>query len=166
MLPDDLLEPARRVLDAYRGKGWRLGTAESCTGGLVAAALTAVPGSADVVERGLVTYTNAAKTDLLGVPADLFARVGAVSGEVAAAMAAGLLARAPVDAAVAVTGIAGPGGGSAEKPVGLVYIAAGVRGGEPKVQRFRFDGDRDTVRAESVRAALAMLRDAAGPGAA
>lgn len=164
MLPERLLGPARSVLEIYRDKGWRAGTAESCTGGLVAAALTAVPGSSDVVERGLVTYTNAAKADLLDVSEDLFAEVGAVSQEVAEAMLHGLLARAPVDAGVAVTGVAGPGGGTAEKPVGLVFIAAGARTGTPQVQRFLFEGDRDAVRLESVRAALDMLRDAAQQG--
>lgn len=165
MLPDErLLGPARSVLEMYRAKGWRAGTAESCTGGLVSAALTAVPGSSDVLERGLVTYTNAAKVDLLDVPTDLFPRVGAVSQEVADAMLRGLLARAPVDAGVAVTGIAGPGGGTAEKPVGLVYIAAGAQPGAPRVQQFLFEGDRDTVRRESVRAALEMLRDVADQG--
>lgn len=164
MLPERLLGPARSVLEIYRNKGWRAATAESCTGGLVAAALTAVPGSSEVLERGLVTYTNAAKADLLGVPEGHFARVGAVSQDVADAMLRGLLARAPVDAGVAVTGIAGPGGGTPAKPVGLVYIAAGAQTGAHRVQQFLFEGDRDTVRLESVRTALEMLRDAADQG--
>jgi nicotinamide-nucleotide amidase len=164
MLDERLLGPARDVLRIYRDMGWRLATAESCTGGLIAAALTAVPGSSDVVERGLVTYTNAAKTECLGVDNGLFASVGAVSQDVAAAMAEGAVARAPVDAAVAVTGVAGPGGGTEAKPVGLVYIAVATRNGSARVEQHLFDGDRDMVRTESVRAALAMLRDAASTG--
>src|SRR5271154_951640 len=113
---------AMTVLDACRIARLTLATAESCTGGMVAAALTDIAGSSDVVERGFVTYSNAAKTELLGVPAALIIRAGAVSEEVARAMASGALDHAPVALAVAVTGIAGPGGGTAEKPVGLVHF--------------------------------------------
>ena len=120
---------AQQVLERCRAGKLMLATAESCTGGMIAAALTDIAGSSDVVERGFVTYSNEAKTEMLGVPADLIERVGAVSEEVAQAMAAGALAHAPVDLAIAVTGIAGPGGGSAEKPVGLVYLGIARRRG-------------------------------------
>jgi nicotinamide-nucleotide amidase len=115
---------AEQVLDACRARGLKLAIAESCTGGLVAAALTSIAGSSDVVERGFVTYSNEAKTDMLMVDADLIARAGAVSKEVALAMAAGALAHSRASVSVAVTGIAGPGGGTPDKPVGLVHFAA------------------------------------------
>src|ERR1700685_1989219 len=118
----DIQSLAMAVLDACRRAHLTLATAESCTGGMVAAALTDIAGSSDVVERGFVTYSNAAKNELVGVPADLIERHGAVSAEVAAAMAEGALAHAPVDLAVSVTGIAGPGGATPTKPVGLVYL--------------------------------------------
>jgi nicotinamide-nucleotide amidase len=118
----ETLTLAQSVLDACRARGWHLATAESCTGGLVAGALTAIAGSSDVVERGFVAYSNEAKAELLGVPAETIAAHGAVSAETAAAMAQGAVARAPVDLAVSVAGVAGPGGGSAEKPVGLVIF--------------------------------------------
>ena len=121
-------DAARRVLDAARARGVRIATAESCTGGLVAGALTAIAGSSDVVEAGVVTYSNAAKTALLGVPADLIARHGAVSAQTARAMAQGALERTGADLSVAVTGIAGPGGGTPDKPVGLVYFATAMNG--------------------------------------
>jgi nicotinamide-nucleotide amidase len=122
MIDDTDLALATQVLDACRAQRLMLATAESCTGGLVAAALTAIAGSSDVVERGFVTYSNAAKTELLGVPAPLIADKGAVSAEVAAAMAEGAAARARVGLAVSVTGIAGPGGATPGKPVGLVHF--------------------------------------------
>ena len=115
---------AERVLAACRARGWTLATAESCTGGLVAGALTEIAGSSDVVDRGFVTYSNAAKMEMLGVPEATLAEFGAVSRQTAEAMAKGALERAGVDLAVSITGIAGPGGGSAEKPVGLVYLTA------------------------------------------
>src|SRR3974377_497249 len=114
---------AKRLLDLYRGRGMRVATAESCTGGLVAAALTAVPGSSDVFECSFVTYSNDAKQKLLGVAAATLRRYGAVSAETASAMARGALQRSGADCAVSITGIAGPGGGSKEKPIGLVYFA-------------------------------------------
>ena len=120
--------------------------------GLVAGALTAIAGSSDVVERGFVTYSNEAKSELLGVPAETIAAHGAVSAETAAAMAEGAVARAPVDLAVSVTGVAGPGGGSAEKPVGLVIIGLARRGGPCRTERHIFAGDRSAVR----RAALCI----------
>ena len=149
------------VLEAGRKAGMKLATAESCTGGMVAAALTDVAGSSDVVERGFVTYSNAAKQELLGVPADLIARVGAVSDEVARAMAEGALARAPADLAVAVTGIAGPGGATPSKPVGLVHFAVARRGRPTRHERQVFAGDRAAIRQAAVARALDLLLDAA-----
>jgi nicotinamide-nucleotide amidase len=153
---------AEAVLAACRGRGLTLATAESCTGGMVAAALTDIAGSSDVVERGLVTYSNAAKSALLGVPPALIAQHGAVSAEVAAAMAAGALQHAPVDLAVAITGIAGPGGGSTEKPVGLVWFGSGRRGGAIATEHHVFPGDRAQVRLAATRRALELLLAAAG----
>ncbi len=147
---------AEAVLNACRGKGLKLATAESCTGGMVAAALTDIAGSSDVVERGYVTYSNEAKSSLLGVPMALIARHGAVSGEVAAAMAAGALGLSPVDLAVAVTGIAGPGGGSAAKPVGLVWFGV-ARRGKTATESHVFPGDRAAVRIAATRRALELL---------
>jgi nicotinamide-nucleotide amidase len=138
-----------------------LATAESCTGGMIAAALTDIAGSSDVVERGFVTYSNQAKTDLLGVSPALLAAHGAVSAEVAEAMAQGALQHAPVDLAVAVTGIAGPGGGSAAKPVGLVHFGIARRGGAVATEHHVFPGDRAAVREATVRRALELLLDAA-----
>ena len=120
---------AKQVLELCRARGMRVATAKSCTGGLVAAALTAIAGSSDVVECGFVTYSNAAKQKLLGVPAATLLRYGAVSGETAAAMAKGALKRSDADFAVSITGIAGPGGGSKQKPIGLVHFAAASRDG-------------------------------------
>jgi nicotinamide-nucleotide amidase len=159
--PAELDDLATEVLDSYRRLGWRLATAESCTGGLVAAHLTEIPGSSDVVERGFVVYSNAAKVDLLGVPPEVLETQGAVSSETAAAMAEGALARSRAHVAVAVTGIAGPGGGSPGKPVGLVFFARAQRGAEPHTERHIFAGDRRAVRQASVRAALRLLRSAA-----
>jgi nicotinamide-nucleotide amidase len=152
-----------RVLDTARSRRLKIATAESCTGGLVAAALTAVAGSSDVFERGFVTYSNAAKAELLGVPADIIAVHGAVSGETAQAMAHGALAHSRADLAVAITGVAGPGGDTADKPVGLVHFAAAARDGR-LVHRERRFGDigRGEVRAKSVTEALLMLAELAG----
>lgn len=148
---------AETVLDLCRRRGWKLATAESCTGGMIAAALTDIAGSSDVVERGFVTYSNQAKTDLLGVPGPLIAQYGAVSQPVAAAMVSGALLNAPVDLAVSVTGVAGPGGGSAEKPVGLVHFGAARKGGPVKTEHHVFSGDRDQVRALATQRALELL---------
>lgn len=158
-------EPAVLALaDALRARGWRMATAESCTGGLIAAACTAVAGSSDWFERGFVTYSNAAKIELLGVDAALIAAHGAVSEPVARAMAAGALARAPVHLAVAVTGIAGPGGAVPGKPVGTVWLAwADARGVGARL--LQFEGDRATVRGRTVAAALERLIQSAGEGA-
>jgi len=149
---------ARRVLDLCRARGLRVVTAESCTGGLVAGALTEIAGSSDVVDRGFVTYSNAAKEAMLGVPASMLERHGAVSSQTAAAMVKGALKSSLADIAVSITGIAGPGGGSKEKPVGLVYFAAARRGGRRLAQR-RLYGKigRSRVRALSVVQALTMI---------
>jgi nicotinamide-nucleotide amidase len=154
-----LMAEAAAVLAACRAHKITLATAESCTGGLIAGCLTDVPGSSDVVDRGFVAYSNAAKTELLGVPAALIATHGAVSAAVARAMAEGALAHAPVQVAVAATGIVGPGGGTAAKPVGLVHLAC-ARSGKATIERECRFGDvgRNQVRRESVAAALAMLR--------
>jgi nicotinamide-nucleotide amidase len=155
-----ILDLARAVLEAARAKRVLVATAESCTGGLVAAALTEIAGSSDVVDRGFVTYSNAAKAALLGVPEPLLARHGAVSEAVARAMAEGALARSLAGAAVAVTGIAGPGGGSPAKPVGRVHVAVAARGGATAhVQLDLGDIGRGAVRAATVRRALELLRD-------
>ena len=152
-----LLDAAEALLGAARGRGLKIATAESCTGGLIAALLTEIAGSSDVFERGFVTYSNDAKRELLGVPEELLTTHGAVSAPVARAMAAGALKHARADIAVAVTGIAGPGGGTAEKPVGLVHIAA-ARGGDTRAEEHRFgDLGREQVRLRTVEAALGLL---------
>lgn len=154
----DLLAPAADLVARCKDLGLKIATAESCTGGLVAGALTGVPGSSAVVDRGFVTYANAAKVELLGVPETLIATHGAVSEPVAIAMAEGALARSDADITVAVTGIAGPGGGSDEKPVGLVHFAAARKGGTTRHHVHSFeDLGRDSIRYASVREALAML---------
>ena len=138
--------------------GLTLATAESCTGGLVAAAITDVPGASAVMERGFVTYSNEAKTELLGVAPELIEEVGAVSAEVAAAMVSGALQRSPADLAVAVTGVAGPDGGTAEKPVGLVHLAAARRDGETAAIERRYGNiGRDGARRAAVVDALRLL---------
>ncbi len=149
---------AAALLDACRAAGVRLATAESCTGGLIAGALTDPAGASDVFDRGFVTYSNEAKVSVLGVDPALIAAHGAVSGPVARAMAEGALARSDAGRAVAVTGIAGPGGGSDEKPVGLVHFALAVRGGSTRADRAVFPGDRAAVRAATVRHALDLIR--------
>ena len=145
---------------ALRAKGWRMATAESCTGGLIAAACTALAGSSDWFERGFVTYSNEAKNEMLGVDAALIQRVGAVSEEVARAMVTGALAHARVDLAVAVTGIAGPGGAVPGKPVGTVWLAWGTAAAVHAV-RLQLGGDRDAVRGATVAAALKKALEAA-----
>ncbi|MDE2229803.1 MAG: CinA family protein [Alphaproteobacteria bacterium] len=152
---------AETVLARCRARHWLIGVAESCTGGMVTAALTDIPGSSDVVDRGFVTYSDRAKAELLGVPVPILVEHGAVSAETAGAMAQGMLAKSKVDLAVAVTGIAGPGGGSAAKPVGLVWFGVAWRGAEPRVERQIFAGDRAAVRAAATRRALALLAEAA-----
>jgi nicotinamide-nucleotide amidase len=158
VIDDDLRKSAKRVLDLCRARGLRVATAESCTGGLVAAALTEIAGSSDVVECGFVTYSNEAKAALLGVPALTLERHGAVSEETATAMAAGALQHSRADVSVAITGIAGPGGGSKQKPVGLVHFAAASRDGRRLARRRLFGKiGRRRVRLGSVAEALALL---------
>ena len=160
MFDPETLALAEEVLALCRARNWHLATAESCTGGLVAAALTAIAGSSDVVERGFVTYSNAAKTEMLGVPVALIDTHGAVSGPVAAAMAEGALAHAPVNLAVSVTGIAGPGGATPGKPVGLVWFGLARRGAPVGTEHHIFTGDRSAVRRAAVVRALALLAGA------
>jgi nicotinamide-nucleotide amidase len=162
MLPQSTLDAARDLLALMEGRAMTLATAESCTGGLIAAALTAIPGSSAVVTRGYVTYSNEAKQEMLGVPAEALARVGAVSEEVARAMAEGALRASGADLALSCTGIAGPGGATPGKPVGLVFIGGGRRGGGTQVLRRVFPGDRGAVRAATVAEALALARDLIG----
>jgi nicotinamide-nucleotide amidase len=160
--PAASIELARRVLGACERRGWHLATAESCTGGLIIGCLTEIPGSSSVVVRGYVTYDNRAKMEVLGVPAALFERVGAVSEEVARAMAEGALGRAGVDLAIAVTGIAGPGGATPTKPVGLVHLAV-ARNGAPTLHAHAvFPGDRAAIRLATVDAALELTLRALG----
>jgi nicotinamide-nucleotide amidase len=163
MFCETLLASARQTLAEARARGLRLVTAESCTGGLIAALLTEIPGSSDVVERGFVTYSNEAKEDLLGVSGDLIRQYGAVSEPVARAMAEGALKHSLAQVAVAVTGIAGPGGGTAEKPVGLVYVAALRLDRAAIVKELRLgDIGRDEVRSRTVAEALILLRTLLG----
>jgi len=144
--------------DTLRARGERLVTAESCTGGLIAAACTSVAGSSDWFERALVSYSNEAKTELLGVPPELLLAHGAVSEPVARAMAEGALARAPADWSIAVTGIAGPGGAVPGKPVGTVWLALAQRGGATEAERLQLAGDRSAVREQTVVHALQRLQ--------
>lgn len=163
LIADDIRTRAAELVDRARARYLTLAAAESCTGGLIAAALTAVPGASDVFERGFVTYSNAAKTAMLDVPEELIARRGAVSMDVALAMAEGALKRSPADVAVAVTGIAGPSGGTEVKPVGLVHVAAARRGGARLHEECRFgDIGRDAVREATVRRALELAARAVG----
>lgn len=162
MFPDDIQALARQVIDRARARGLMIATAESCTGGLVAGALTDIAGSSAAVERGFVTYSNAAKASMLGVPMDLIDAHGAVSEPVARAMAEGALARSEAAVVVSVTGVAGPGGGSAEKPVGLIHFAAAGPDGLIHVERRFGDRGRLTIRLESVRVALTLLLNRIG----
>ena len=156
MFDPKTLELATAVLDACRQRGWRLATAESCTGGLVAAALTAIPGSSDVVDRGFVTYSNRAKMELLGVPATILSEHGAISAETALAMATGAIARASVDLAVSISGLAGPGGGGVEKPVGLIHFGVATKNVGRNERRI-FPGDRTEIRRAAMMRALDFL---------
>ena len=156
MLPDATLDQARDVLASLEARGLTLATAESCTGGLIAAALTAIAGSSSVVMAGFVTYSNAAKMRMVGVGEATLAAHGAVSEPVAHEMAEGALREAGVDVALSCTGIAGPGGATPGKPVGLVFIGCARRGGATVVERHVFPGDRTSVRALTVAAALRL----------
>jgi nicotinamide-nucleotide amidase len=156
--PPDLKDSASRLLAAVRAKGLKIVTAESCTGGLIVSLLTEIAGSSDVVERGYVTYSNAAKTECLGVPADLIECHGAVSREVAEGMAEGAIRHSHADLSIAVTGIAGPGGGTSQKPVGLVHLATHRKGHVTRHRECRFgDIGRTAVRLATIREALHML---------
>jgi nicotinamide-nucleotide amidase len=159
IFPAPLIARATALLELCRARGLKIATAESCTGGLVAALLTEIPGSSDVVERGFVTYSNEAKRELLGVAESTLARYGAVSEPTAREMAAGALRASRAQIAVSITGVAGPGGGSVEKPVGLVHFAcAGPRTRLIAVERRFGDLGRSAIRLASVEEALAMLK--------
>jgi len=162
MLPAGTLDAARALLAEMEARRLTLATAESCTGGLIAAALTAIAGSSAVVTRGYVTYSNEAKAAMLGVPPELFGTVGAVSEEVARAMAEGTLRESGADMALSCTGIAGPGGATPGKPVGLVFIGCATTGAPTRVARHVFPGDRAAVRAATVAEALAVAREYMG----
>lgn len=156
--PDRLTRQAAALIDFCRTRKLMLATAESCTGGLIAGLITSVSGSSDVFDSGFVTYSNAAKTRMTGVPADLIARVGAVSEEVARSMAAGALAGSGANLSIAVTGIAGPGGGTAQKPVGLVHCAAAGRSGQTIHEKLSLgDIGRAEVRIATVEVAIKLL---------
>lgn len=158
MFTPELLSRAEGLLALCRENRLKIVTAESCTGGLVAGLLTEIAGSSDVFDRGFVTYSNSAKSDCLGVPQALIARLGAVSRQVATAMAQGALVRSRADVAVAITGVAGPGGGSDLKPVGLVYIAARNRFGPSITREFRFGPqDRRSIRIASIESAIGLM---------
>ena len=154
-----LTKKAEKLLSLYRKKKLKIVTAESCTGGLIASLLTEIPGSSDVFDRGFVTYSNGAKTDMLGVGDSLIKKHGAVSKEVAEAMARGALKNSKADVAIAITGIAGPSGGTKQKPVGLVYIATASRHyKDAVVLQNHFKGKRSAVRVKSVDKSLAVLK--------
>ena len=159
MKDSDLTALARSLGAACRRRGVRVATAESCTGGGVAEAITRISGSSEWFDRGFVTYSNDAKQQLLDVPRETIAAHGAVSEETARHMAAGALAHSAADASVAITGVAGPSGGSAEKPVGLVWLAWAARGAGVQARRFRFRGSRAAVRRQSIAVALQGLLD-------
>lgn len=159
---NDLTDLARELGDRLRARGLKLATAESCTGGWVSKCVTDVSGSSEWFDRGFVTYSNRAKTGQLGVPAETIGAHGAVSEETVRAMAAGALEHSDADLAVSVSGVAGPEGGTPEKPVGTVWFCWQRRGGEARVRVVPFDGDRDAVRREAVRAALWGLIGLAG----
>ncbi len=163
MTADAIVTLAAELGTALQARRWRCATAESCTGGLVAGAITAIAGSSAWFERGFVTYTNEAKVEMLGVPSGLIDRHGAVSMPVARAMAEGALARSSADLAVAITGVAGPGGGTADKPVGMVCFAWARRGGETAAVTLHLPGDRAAVRAAAVAAATRGLLERVPP---
>ncbi|TCP91038.1 nicotinamide-nucleotide amidase [Rhizobium sp. PP-CC-2G-626] len=157
--PDDIRQSAENLLESFVARGWLVATAESCTGGMIAGALTEIPGSSRVVDRGFVTYSNAAKMDMLGVSPATLDQFGAVSRETALEMVRGALMQSKAEAAVAVTGVAGPGGGSAEKPVGLVHIVAATRRGVILHRAMHYgEIGREEVRLATVRTALDMLQ--------
>jgi nicotinamide-nucleotide amidase len=156
MFPEGIRQPAGRVIHRLIDSGMTIATAESCTGGLIIGALTEIPGSSQAVYGGFVTYANAAKSGMIGVPEALITQYGAVSSPVARAMAEGARKTAMVDIAIAVTGIAGPGGGSEEKPVGLVHLACATAAGTSLIERRFGDIGRQQIRAATVKAALEL----------
>jgi nicotinamide-nucleotide amidase len=158
----ELYSAAEQLGRALSARGWMLAAAESCTGGWIGQAVTMVPGSSKWFDRGFVTYTNDAKQAMLGVHAETLSRHGAVSEKTVLEMAAGALERSNAAIAVAVSGVAGPDGGSTDKPVGTVWIAWAMRGGKRRAQRFVFAGDRDSVRRQSVIRAIEALTEAIG----
>jgi nicotinamide-nucleotide amidase len=160
MFPPDLYDQARQIIATYTTQKLKIVTAESCTGGLVSAALTEIPGSSAVMERGFVTYSNDAKVEVLGVDPGMIDCFGAVSAEVAEAMATGALEFSLADVALSITGIAGPDGGTEKKPVGLVYLGLAKRGGGTFHYVCHFKGDRSNIRMQSVREALKLLMTA------
>lgn len=157
LLPPDIEQLAQKIISGYAAEKKKIVTAESCTGGLIGAALTSISGSSDVVERGFITYSNDAKVEVLGVMPDYLEMHGAVSREVAEAMATGALEFSLADVAVSVTGIAGPTGGTPSKPVGLVYIGFATRSGALFHTKCEFKGNRESVRLQAVKEALTML---------
>ena len=152
------MNDASELLNSCVSQGLVIGTAESCTGGLLSALLTSIPGSSKAFDRGFVTYTDLAKNQMLNISSDLIKNNGAVSKEVAAALAGGVLTHSNANLAVAITGIAGPGGATANKPLGLVYISVMKTNANPITKRSVFGGDRQSVRMNSVKLALVMLR--------
>ncbi len=157
MFPETILYLVEQTLERCRVSNLQLATAESCTGGMIASCLTTVSGSSDVFDRGFVTYTNKAKQEMLGVPAILLKTVGAVSEEVACAMAEGAIRHSDGDISISVTGVAGPNGGSNDKPVGLVHMAVGLKGHQTLHERHFFPGNRATVRMETVKYSLLFV---------
>jgi nicotinamide-nucleotide amidase len=157
MFHPGIYDLSRRIIESYTVAKKKIVTAESCTGGLVGAALTQIPGSSEVMERGFISYSNDAKIELLGVPPDILADYGAVSAQVSEAMAQGALEFSRADVAVSVTGVAGPGGGTSNKPIGLVYIGLANREGAVFHYRNEFKGDRDDIRAQAMQEALNLL---------
>lgn len=161
IFPPEIDARARLLLDFCRAQKLTLALAESCTGGLIAGCLTGISGASEVLERGFVVYANRAKEELLGVSSQILRRCGAVSEETARAMVEGAINRSRVDLALAVTGIAGPGGGTPDKPVGLVHLAAQRRGQNPHLRRMHFSGDREAVRLASIACGLDLLLETA-----
>jgi nicotinamide-nucleotide amidase len=161
MFPDKLISLAEEVLACLKSKGLMIATAESCTGGLIASLITSIPGSSEIFDRGFITYSNQAKIDILKIPSALIGSKGAVSEEVAYAMADGVLNNTHADISISVTGIAGPGGGSEEKPVGLVYIGLGARNNKIIVEKNIFQGSRDEIRIATVERAVNLLLSSA-----
>lgn len=158
MYPNELLQEAEQLVEGLRQRGMMVATAESCTGGLLAGLLTTVPGTSDIFERGFVTYSNEAKMELIAVPEAILKEHGAVSRECAEAMAKGALANSRADLAVSITGIAGPAGGTPDKPRGLVHFGLAGRDGLLQHRQELFPGDRTAVRLASVSVAIELLR--------